>query len=718
MYLLYIIPLCALQMVAQRIQPPRDMESEGGHFLTDSVKKVGVPEGISAWTVDRRFGSVRPAAYDTVPHLFQNEAFTDGPTGRYNFLGNLGSPRQSRVFSDRKESTFDGNAQFVFAQPYDFFLYQPDELLYTNTKSPFTNLTYHECGNKQNGEDRFRALFSTNINKRVGLGFKIDYLYGRGYYDSQATSQFDGTLFGSYISTRYSLHAFYAANHMKTSENGGLENDYYVNSPEAFPTKYSTADMPMSLSKSYNKLNVNTLYLTHRYNLGFTRFRDPDGNIVRISRDKGAERFSSETSGQEAVETTATGETDEDEVEEGVRYEAEFIPVTSFFHTLRIDHNNRRFLSNAPAAVRNAYFTDFYLPGDSANDFTRYAHIDNTIGIELHEGLNKWMRTGFRLFARHELHKFSIPGEATSTGLLTRQSFTENHFSVGGQLLKEKGERLHYHALGELRTSGKTWGEFNVEADASLKLPLRRDTLSINLDGHIRRERPSFYLRHYHGRNAWWDADLEQQFRFRVGGELRYKQTRLSFHMENIQKYAYLQETQVPYSSADGIARSTYGVGIAQTGGGVQLLEATLRQDIRLGILHWDNELTVQATTNKDVLPLPAFTAWSNLYLQFYIARVLRTEIGADVRYFTSYYAPAYSPIIGQYAVQDPDARIKIGNYPVINAYANFHLKRTRFYVMASHVNYSSGTGCPFLVPHYPLNRLVLRLGVSWNFIN
>ncbi|MBR1732361.1 MAG: hypothetical protein IJ729_01265, partial [Alloprevotella sp.] len=217
---------------------------------------------------------------------------------------------------------------------------------------------------------------------------------------------------------------------------------------------------------------------------------------------------------------------------------------------------------------------------------------------------------------------------------------------------------------------------------------------------------------------AWWDADLRQQFRFRAGGELRYKQTRLSFHMENIQKYAFLQETQVPYSSADGIARSTYGVGIAQTGGSVQILEATLRQNIRLGILHWDNELTVQATTDKDALPLPAFTAWSNLYLQFRIARVLSTEIGTDIRYFTSYYAPAYSPIVGLYAVQDPDARIKIGNYPVINAYANFHLKRTRFYVMASHVNYSSGTGCPFLVPHYPLNRLVLRLGVSWNFIN
>ena len=96
----------------------------------------------------------------------------------------------------------------------------------------------------------------------------------------------------------------------------------------------------------------------------------------------------------------------------------------------------------------------------------------------------------------------------------------------------------------------------------------------------------------------------------------------------------------------------------------------------------------------------------------------MRTELGADLRYFTKYYAPSYSPIIGQYCVQDPEQRIKIGNYPIINVYANFHLKHTRFYVMASHVNYSSGNGNPFLVPHYPINRLVFRFGLSWNFFN
>ena len=147
-------------------------------------------------------------------------------------------------------------------------------------------------------------------------------------------------------------------------------------------------------------------------------------------------------------------------------------------------------------------------------------------------------------------------------------------------------------------------------------------------------------------------------------------------------------------------------------------MAVTLNQDFTWGILNWENELTWQMTSSKDVLLLPVFSGYSNLYLRFRIAKVLATELGGDVRYFTAYYAPAYSPVIGQWCVQDAGQRVKIGNYPTVNVYANFHLKDTRFYVMASHVNYSSGSGNPFWAPHYPMNRLVFRLGISWNFFN
>jgi hypothetical protein len=98
---------------------------------------------------------------------------------------------------------------------------------------------------------------------------------------------------------------------------------------------------------------------------------------------------------------------------------------------------------------------------------------------------------------------------------------------------------------------------------------------------------------------------------------------------------------------------------------------------------------------------------------------VLRIQLGGDVRYFTAYYAPTYCPGFGMYHLQnaDPEACVSIGDYPIVNVYANFHLKQCRFYVMYSHVNEGLfGNSRSFLVPHYPINPRWFKLGLSWNF--
>ena len=148
------------------------------------------------------------------------------------------------------------------------------------------------------------------------------------------------------------------------------------------------------------------------------------------------------------------------------------------------------------------------------------------------------------------------------------------------------------------------------------------------------------------------------------------------------------------------------------------MLTLSLAQNFKLGPLNWENVITYQKSTDNDVLPVPDLNIYTNLYLRFKIAQVLKCDFGADGRYFTKYYAPDYSPALGQYAVQTGDNRVQTGNYPLVNIYANFHLKHTRFFVMMSHVNAGSGNRQYFLTPHYPLNQRVFRFGLSWNFFN
>ena len=147
------------------------------------------------------------------------------------------------------------------------------------------------------------------------------------------------------------------------------------------------------------------------------------------------------------------------------------------------------------------------------------------------------------------------------------------------------------------------------------------------------------------------------------------------------------------------------------------MIAAALKQDFKLGILHWDNEATVQYSSNQEVLPLPLVNLYSNLYLQFTYAKVLRIQMGGDVRWFSRYYAPDYAPALEQYFVQEGDHRVELGGYPFINAYINFHLKQVRFYVMYHHVTQNTLKQTnSFLVPHYPINPRLFKLGFSWNF--
>ncbi|WHX11853.1 hypothetical protein QNN11_08410 [Phocaeicola dorei] len=80
------------------------------------------------------------------------------------------------MFFDRRDPS-----QYFFTDPYDFCVQRPEDVIFTNTLSPFTNLTYYKGGGSRDGEERFKSYFAINANKRLGFGFYIDYLYGRGF---------------------------------------------------------------------------------------------------------------------------------------------------------------------------------------------------------------------------------------------------------------------------------------------------------------------------------------------------------------------------------------------------------------------------------------------------------------------------------------------------------------------------------------------------------
>ena len=725
-----------------------------------------IPKGIKVWTVDERFGDIRKAELDTVPHMFMNTIFGTGLRGEYNTLGNVGTPRINRVFIDRQD---DG--QFLFTQPYDYFVKPVSTFHFTNTLSPFTNLTYNTAGNRTNGEDHFTAKFGVNAGKRLGVGFNFDYIYGRGYYQNQSTSHFNYTMYGSYLGDRYQAHLLFSTNHQKVTENGGITDDNFVLHPESFDDNFATNEIPTVLENNWNRNDNQHVFLSHRYNVGFKRkVKMTEEEIKAKKFAMEAKRDSEERKRREEERRKAEDEGrdfNEDNVKEKKTYAGrpsdakiagneptatdnigkggrinvdskemadslakvsakaaadtmwmkdEYVPVTSFIHTMKLDNYKRIYQTyNTPAD----FYADNYVAGpyagDSIYDKTSHLRLQNTFAISMLEGFNKWAKAGVKAFVTSELRRFVLPSSDSNTATT---SYNEHNLSVGGQLSKTEGKTLHYNVTAETWLLGEDLGQLKIDGAVDLNFPLFGDTVTLAAKGFFHRNNPTFYYRHYHSRHFWWDnTSLSKELHSRVEGLFSYRKTNTTLRVafDEIQNYTYLA---MGYNIADDHSRKGNTMEVRQKGGAITLLTLSLAQNFKLGPLNWENVITYQKSTDNDVLPVPDLNIYTNLYLRFKIAQVLKCDFGADGRYFTKYYAPDYSPALGQYAVQTGDNRVQTGNYPLVNIYANFHLKHTRFFVMMSHVNAGSGNRQYFLTPHYPLNQRVFRFGLSWNFFN
>ena len=716
-----------------------------------------IPQGIHVWTVDSRFGDRTEAKPDTLSHMFMNSIFTTGLHGEYNTTGNLGAPRQARIFIDRNETN-----NFIFVNPYDYVVTPVDQFKFTNTLSPLTNISYNNCGNRTNGEDHFKTKFAVNAGKRLGMGFLVDYLYGRGYYNAQSTSHFKFGLYGSYIGDRYQAHLLFNTLHEKVTENGGITSDLYITHPESFNENFATSEIPTMLEQNWNRNDNQHVFFTQRYNVGFNRKvpmtpeeikarkfalasqKEKDAREAKQKAMQEAEDVSEKVdknnikvpktySGRPDNAKIATTAAPKDSIQANGRIKVgdknaadsliavankakedtawlknEYVPVTSFIHTL--DFTTYRRIYEAYQTPTNYYQKTYSvqerLSNDSIFDKTSNWNLRNTFAIALLEGFNKWVKTGAKIFASHTLSHYVLP-DSTGTS-----SWNEHSVTVGAQLSKTQGKTLHFNATGELAVLGYNIGELKIDGGIDLNFPLLGDTMTLAATGFYHHMKPSFYYRHYQSRHLWWnDDDLSMIDHFRAQGILNYQKTRtrLRFAFDEIKNYTYFASTYT--SSDDG---RLYNLAYSrQSSSPITVLTAEVNQDLTFGPLNWETQLTWQKSTKQDVLPLPSINVYTNLYLRFKIAHVLHCDFGADMRYFTKYAAPDYFPSLGQYTVQANDDKVKIGGFPLVNVYFNFKLSRARFFAMMSHIN---GGKNYFFTPHNPLNGRVFRFGISWDF--
>lgn len=658
--------LFVLTIKAQTTSRASSANSGSTHSHTESIE----PQ-VYSWGVSGPMGLREPAVVDTNYINYSMQSVPSAVSPAYATTGNLGGPGINLIFTERTPMT-----DFFFRDALEAWLPSQGKMQFYNSRIPLTFLSYNFGGNRYNSQDRLKATFSGNVNKKLQFGAITDYLYSKGSYDNQAAKCFTWGFSTSYTGDKFELQAYHYHYNLLNQENGGIADDLYIKDPaeiQGGTTNVDPKTIPTNLNRASNRNKGTDVYVNGRYKLGF--WRD-------IS-------------------------TEEDSVER-----LEFVPVTAIVYTFNWKEGKHSF-RNVSESQDHLFWDNSYLNNTGTSDLTTYSSVSNTIGLSLLEGFNKYAKFGLSAYATFDLRSYKQAADsalymedrgslAEYEGPIPEANKKDGRLSIGAQLSKQQGSILRYEATGELGVSGRTVGDVLLDGRIDTRIPMRSDSLDIRIRGRITNSTPSYFAEKFISNHFIWENDFGKIRRVKIGGDIALSRThtRISADVENVQNFIYFDKTCMPQ----------------QHGGSIQVVTLQLYQDLAYKALHWNNRIIWQKSSDSAILPMPSIAVNSNLFLYFKVAKVMDLQFGVDCDFYTKYKAYGYQPATMTFYTQDD---VECGGFPFMNAYANMKLGRTRFYVMMSHVNQGLfGKPDYFSMPHYPLNPRRFQLGLSIEFRN
>ena len=134
---------------------------------------------------------------------------------------------------------------------------------------------------------------------------------------------------------------------------------------------------------------------------------------------------------------------------------------------------------------------------------------------------------------------------------------------------------------------------------------------------------------------------------------------------------------------------------------------------------HWQSEIRYSVITGEaaDKFRVPDVFVNSKIFFDgpLFDENVF-VQIGIQGRYRSDYYAEAYMPATQQFFLQD---EFNIYAYPVLDAFLNFRINRTRVLFRYNHLN--SGLlekQGYFVTPYYTGLNSMLDVGINWSFFD
>jgi hypothetical protein len=607
------------------------------------------------WTLSSDYAEEITVPVDTSFNLFHRNKVADKFSPFNAYGGNYGLPTYQMDFFDR----ITNPDMFLYSYYYPF-MHLPENPMFMNTQTPFTEMVYSNAGAAGRSEQTLRVRHSQNVNRLLNFGLIFDVVYGLGQYNYQRSDDKTFTLYSSYSGEKYKLYVSGGINNITSWENGGIKN------PAQMPI-LDTRDIEVylgSLNEAKSMLKNRNILLVQKYTVNRKSSVSPDS----IKGAKPSRKF--------RIDGT-------------------------FSHIFIYETDKRTYIDKYPGA---GFYDTTFISSTFTHDSLSQKSLKNTIRFDFSTDETRKFNIGGGVGIRNEIFRYSqiIPTFALPVADTAKWKRSNN--VLVGRLFNNIGEKFGWIATGEFFLTGYRAGDFTVDGKITKSFDFKKGRLKWDLTGKVTNLQPSFWYEMWGSNNFKWQNNFLKEFRVNIGSEASYPVRRalLKFNYAIINNYTDFGTDTMP----------------SQFKAGLSVISLYLRKELSAWKFHLSNDILLQQTSNKSVLDLPLLTLKSAGFFEhnFHFKITdghLATQIGIEVFYNTSYHGYAYVPATARFYRQNETLT---GNYPYVNAFLNVKLKRTRIFLSFDHLNSGMSGYNYFMVPSNPMSVRMFKYGFAWTF--
>ena len=597
-------------------------------------------------------------------------------TYEYAHLGNLGSAHRQLVYQPQFRKGFD-----VGFHNYDLYLTKPEDIPYYQLEKAYSDIYFSQTSQEKTA---FSARFSKPIGKDINLALDYKNIRNEGQYTNQAARTNAFTVNSNFKSKsqKYRAYLSITANTVEQRENGGGN----VEDTLTFRKGILPIGRAVNTTTGEARYFQRDINLTHFYLLQ-KKSKLPDQidsmltkSATSIPRDAKQPNASYQQQLSSLSQAPATGR----------KY--------TLKHNLILRRNTYKYVDIGSLD----YYGNFVLDDRGVRNFIESNQIENTFSIRTFR-LEKEPTLSYAADWESEqetTQKDLIELGLTHTFTDLRQEpldSTVNNLFLFGKISFTPSDRLKIYTYGH-------FGILDQAGDYRLKGDFLFDTKKlgrINVSLTNQRYAPNLLQRQFWvTQQAIWRNDFNKTFEtsLSVSYSLPKLKIDLEGHYHLIDNYIYYDQTAQPQQLASSL----------------NIFQLIVRNKIDLGRLHLENTAYFQRG-GSDVLRFPEIYGIHRLYLDLKLFKVMKTQLGTDVRWNTTYRPDNFQPLTAQFFLQDS---YQTQFYPTVDVFLNFRIQQFRFFFIYENLYDFFTTDFNYFTFPYPQFDAQARFGFRWLFLD